>query len=127
MPCGESINVWQAGHIPAESFGFLGCPGQAEGCLQVIYCNARVQLLSDSTLNDIRPGRHIGASDIGVYGVQQSVPMEGKHIGILDSGHRMSVLLAARAEGAGKYMLPTKIDAPLQLPKVRSYSYRQRQ
>jgi len=51
---------------------------------------------------------------IGVYGVQQSVPMEGKQIGILGFGPiGMSVLLAARAEGAGKIYVTDKIDARL--------------
>lgn len=48
---------------------------------------------------------------IGIYSVKTSVPMKGKNIAILGFGPiGMSVLLSARAEGAGKIFVTDKIN-----------------
>lgn len=93
---------------------FLGCPGQAEGCLcerlvmPAASCFKVPAGMSDETAALIEP------LSIGVYAAAQSVPLAGAAIGILGSGPiGLSILLAARAAGAGTVYVTDKIDARL--------------
>lgn len=114
MPCGECDQCLAGRPHTCRKLRFLGCPGQAEGCLQeyIVMPESSCYPIPHSMTSD-----QAAISEpltIGVYGVQQSVPMEGKQIGILGFGPiGMSVLLAARAEGAGKIYVTDKIDARL--------------
>jgi len=114
MPCGECDQCLAGRPHTCRKLRFLGCPGQAEGCLQeyIVMPESSCYPIPHSMTSD-----QAAISEpltIGVYAVQQSVPMEGKHIGILGFGPiGMSVLLAARAEGAGKIYVTDKIDARL--------------
>ncbi|MGB9747654.1 MAG: alcohol dehydrogenase catalytic domain-containing protein [Bacteroidales bacterium] len=114
MPCRECDQCLAGRPHTCRKLRFLGCPGQAEGCLQeyIVMPESSCYPIPHSMTSD-----QAAISEpltIGVYAVQQSVPMEGKHIGILGFGPiGMSVLLAARAEGAGKIYVTDKIDARL--------------
>ena len=55
---------------------------------------------------------------IGLYAVRQSIPMNGKKVGILGFGPiGMSVLLPAMAMGAGEVYVTDKIDGRLQVAR----------
>lgn len=114
MPCGECDQCLAGRPHTCRKLRFLGCPGQAEGCLQeyIVMPESSCYPIPHSMTSD-----QAAISEpltIGVYAVQQSVPMEGKHIGILGFGPiGMSVLLAARAVGAETIYVTDKIDARL--------------
>jgi len=114
MPCGECDQCLAGRPHTCRKLRFLGCPGQAEGCLQeyIVMPESSCYPIPHSMTSD-----QAAISEpltIGVYAVQQSVPMKGKHIGILGFGPiGMSVLLAARAEGAETIYVTDKIDARL--------------
>jgi L-iditol 2-dehydrogenase len=95
---------------------FLGCPRQADGCLSEFIVMPQECCF---TIPDSMSYEEAAISEplaIGVYAVQQSVPMVGKRIGILGSGPiGLSVLLPALAQGAEKAYVTDKIDARLQL------------
>jgi L-iditol 2-dehydrogenase len=55
---------------------------------------------------------------IGVYAVQQSIPMENAAVGIFGFGPiGMSVLLPAQAKGAKKFFVTDKVDARIALAR----------
>jgi L-iditol 2-dehydrogenase len=82
---------------------FLGCPGQAEGCLSeyiVIPEAGCVPIPDDMSFDQAALSEPLA---IGVYAVRQSIPMRGARIGILGAGPiGLSVLLTARAQGAAR-------------------------
>jgi len=118
MPCGECDQCLAGRPHTCRKLRFLGCPGQAEGCLQeyIIMPESSCYPLPENMTADQAAISEPLA--IGVYAVQQSVPMKGKRIGILGFGPiGMSVLLAAQAEGAERIFVTDKIDARLSIAK----------
>lgn len=94
---------------------FLGCPQQMEGCL----CEYLV--LPEGNCFPIPDGMSFDEAaiveplSIGIYALTLSVPMRGAKIGILGAGPiGLSVLLPAKAQGAGRAYVTDKIDARLQ-------------
>ena len=90
---------------------FLGCPGQIEGCLSdyIVMPEASCFPLADGA--SFEEGALSEPLAIGVYAVQQSVPMKGAAIGILGAGPiGMSVLLPALNEGAASVFVTDKIE-----------------
>ncbi|MBN2763708.1 MAG: alcohol dehydrogenase catalytic domain-containing protein [Bacteroidales bacterium] len=116
MPCGYCDQCLAGRPHTCRNLRFLGCPGQADGCLSeyiVIPEGSCIPIADNLTLD------HASLSEplaIGVYAVQQSVPMKDAHIGILGFGPiGMSVLLPSIARGATKAYITDKIDERLQL------------
>ncbi|MFA6714238.1 MAG: alcohol dehydrogenase catalytic domain-containing protein [Victivallales bacterium] len=97
---------------------YLGCPGQAEGCL-----SEYIVMKEDSCFplgNKVTPeeGALSEPLSIGVYAVKLSIPMNGAKIGILGCGPiGLSVLLPALAQGAEKIYVTDKLDYRLELAK----------
>ena len=118
MPCGECDQCHTGRPHTCRKLRFLGCPGQADGCLQeyiVMPESSCFPIPAKMTFDQAAISEPLA---IGVYAVQQSVPMKGKHIGILGFGPiGMSVLLAAKAEGAEKIFVTDKMDARLSIAK----------
>ena len=92
----------------------LGCPKQAEGCLSEYIvmpetsCFPLPSSISDDEAALCEP------LAIGVYAVKGSIPMPGAKVGILGSGPiGLSVMFAARAQGAGRIYMTDKIDSRL--------------
>lgn len=98
---------------------FLGTPGQGEGCL------CEYILMPEASCHRVARGTSLESAalveplSIGVYSVRLArMPLRGRAIGILGCGPiGMSVLLAARAEGAAKVYVTDKIDARLRLAR----------
>lgn len=91
---------------------FLGCPGQAEGCLSEMLVMPQESCFLLPEGMTLEQGALSEPLTIGYYAVEQSVAMPGARIGILGSGPiGLSVLLAARAMGAEKIYVTDKIDA----------------
>ena len=116
MPCGECDQCLIGREHTCRKLKFLGCPGQAEGCLSeyIIMPESSCIPLSDKLSYDQAAISEPLA--IGVYAVRQSIPMKGAKIGILGFGPiGMSVLLPALTQGATKVYVTDKINKRLEI------------
>lgn len=118
MPCWQCDQCLAGRHHTCRKLRFLGCPGQAGGCL------SEYIIMPETSCFPISPGLSLDEAAIseplaiGVYAVQQSVPMPGSRIAILGSGPiGMSVMLASKAAGCGRIYMTDKIDERLKLVK----------
>lgn len=116
MPCFE-CDQCRAGRMhTCRKLRFLGCPGQAEGCLSeyIVMPETSVFPLPEGmTLDEAVISEPLA---IGVYAVKQSGDIRGKTIGILGTGPiGLSVLLPAKAWGAETVYATDKIDERLML------------
>ncbi|MCX7003212.1 MAG: alcohol dehydrogenase catalytic domain-containing protein [bacterium] len=119
MPCGVCDQCRAGRPHTCRALRFLGCPGQAEGCL------AEYLVLPEQccfSIKDTMTFDQAAASEplaIGVYAVSMSMPVRGARIGILGFGPiGMSVLLAAMAHGADKIYGSDKLDERLAIARA---------
>ncbi len=118
MPCWQCDQCLAGRHHTCRKLRFLGCPGQADGCLTeyIVMPDTSCFPLSENLTSD-----HGSISEpmaIGVYAVKKSAGVAGLKIGILGFGPiGMSVMLAAAAEGASSFYVTDKIDARLGIAK----------
>jgi L-iditol 2-dehydrogenase len=116
MPCWECDQCRAGRHHTCRNLRFLGCPGQAEGCLTeyLVMPEESCYPLEGKLITD-----HGSISEpmaIGVYAVKKSGGVKGKDIGILGFGPiGMSVMLAVKAEQAGKIFVTDKIAPRLSI------------
>jgi L-iditol 2-dehydrogenase len=114
MPCWECDQCLAGRHNTCRKLKFLGCPGQAEGCLMEYIVMPEESCFP---LNRKLTPDHGSISEplaIGIYAVKKSDNVTGLKIGILGFGPiGMSVMLAAKAEGVNKTYVTDKIDARL--------------
>lgn len=119
MPCGECDQCKAGRPHTCRKLRFLGCPGQADGCLSeyIVMPENSCFLISDHmTYTQAAISEPLA---IGVYAVNQSIPMEGATIGILGFGPiGMSVILPAIAKGANKIYVTDLIDERLAIAKA---------
>jgi L-iditol 2-dehydrogenase len=114
MPCWECDQCRTGRHHTCRKLKFLGCPGQAEGCLSeyIVIPEKSCFIIPDKLTYD-----HGSISEplaIGIYSVRKSGNIKGARVGILGFGPiGMSVLLAARAQGTDDIYVTDKIDARL--------------
>jgi L-iditol 2-dehydrogenase len=114
MPCRECDQCLAGRHHTCRKLKFLGCPGQAEGCLMeyIVMPEESCFPLSGKLIPD-----HGSISEplaIGVYAVKKSCGVKGLKIGIFGYGPiGMSVMLAAKAQGADNIFVTDKIDERL--------------
>jgi L-iditol 2-dehydrogenase len=114
MPCRECDQCLAGRYHTCRKLKFLGCPGQAEGCLSeyIVMPEENCFPLSKKLTPD-----HGSISEplaIGIYSVKKSGDVKALKIGILGFGPiGFSVLLAARAQGADKIYVTDKIDERL--------------
>src|SRR5664279_1502488 len=118
MPCHECDQCLAGRPHTCRKLRFLGCTGQAEGCLSEFI------VMPEHCCLEIRDGMTFDQAAIseplaiGVYAVKQSIPIEGTKIGILGVGPiGESVMLPAIALGAAKVYVTDKIDERLLLAK----------
>jgi L-iditol 2-dehydrogenase len=114
MPCHVCDQCRSGRHHTCRKLKFLGCPGQAEGCL------SEYIVMPDACCFPIAPDLSFDEAAIseplaiGVYAVKQSVPMPNSRIAILGSGPiGMSVMLAAKAAGCAKVYMTDKLEERL--------------
>ena len=94
---------------------FLGCPGQAEGCLSEFIVMPETSCFSIPESMTLEQAALSEPLSIGVYAAKLSEIGAGARIGILGSGPiGLSVLLAARAAGAGAVYMTDRLDARVQ-------------
>ena len=120
MSCGKCDQCRIERRHTCRKLRFLGCPGQAEGCLceyVVMPAECCYPIRKKTTLEQAAIAEPLS---IGVYAVEQSIPMRKARIGILGAGPiGLSVLLAAVARKAGRIYVTDKIEARL-TPALRA-------
>lgn len=103
---------------------FLGCPGQAEGCMSeyiVIPTSSCYVLPDNMTLDQAALSEPLS---VGLYAVRCAGDMTGKSLAILGSGPiGISILLAAVASGARNVCMTDKIDERLAIASEMGASW----
>jgi len=112
MSCGQCDQCRAHRRHTCRKLRFLGCPGQAEGCLSeyiVMPAECCYPIKLRTTMEQAAIAEPLS---IGVYSVNRSVAMRGARIGILGAGPiGLSVLLGAISQKAGRIYVTDKIEA----------------
>lgn len=114
MPCWKCDQCLAGRHHTCRHLKFLGCPGQAEGCLSeyIVMPEESCFPLSKNLTPD--QGAISEPLAIGVNAVKKSSGVKGLKVGILGFGPiGMSVMLAAKAHGADSFFVTDKIEQRL--------------
>jgi len=119
MACGQCDQCRNGRPHTCRRLKFLGCPGQAEGCL------AEFLVMPQACCFPIAAGmtfEQAALSEplaIGFYAVRCALPMKGARVAILGAGPiGLSVLVCARAMGAHAIYVSDKIAARLAVAKA---------
>ena len=116
MPCWECDQCLAGRPHTCRKLRFLGCPGQADGCLSEYIVMPETSCIPVSDKLSFDEAAISEPLSIGVYAVQESIPMKGAKVGILGFGPiGMSVLLPALSEGAENIYVTDKINERLEL------------
>jgi L-iditol 2-dehydrogenase len=124
MPCWECDQCREGRHHTCRNLRFLGCPGQAEGCLSeyIVMPETSCFPLSNKLTQD-----HGSISEplaIGIYSVKKSIDIKDTAVGVFGFGPiGMSVLLAAKAMGADNFFVTDNIDARLSIASKEGASF----
>lgn len=119
MSCGSCDQCRIGRQHTCRTLKFLGCPGQAEGCLSDVIVMPQECCFPVPESMTMEQAALSEPLSIGVYAVKQSVPMAGARIAILGSGPiGLSVLLAARSSGVEAAYVTDKIDDRLRLART---------
>ena len=114
MPCWQCDQCKTGRPHTCRNLKFLGCPGQADGCLSEYIVMPETSCFS---IPDSMSWDEAAISEplaIGVYAVNQSIQMRGARVGILGFGPiGMSVMLPAISKGADKVYVTDKIEGRL--------------
>jgi len=114
MPCWTCDQCKAGRYHTCRKLRFLGCPGQADGCLSEFIVMPERSCIPIDKLLSMDEAVISEPLAIGIYAVKKSVPMPGTSIAILGSGPiGMSVMLAARAEGCESVYMTDRIDERL--------------
>ena len=111
MPCYECDQCLSGRTHTCRRLLFLGCPGQAAGCLseKIVMPEGSCVLIEADMPLEI--AALIEPLSIGLYSVQESIPMQNARIAILGCGPiGLSVLACARALGAEKVYATDRLD-----------------
>ncbi|MFW5698599.1 MAG: alcohol dehydrogenase catalytic domain-containing protein [Planctomycetota bacterium] len=119
MPCHECDQCRAGRENTCRRLRFLGCPGQAAGLLsQRLVMPAECCLPVPAQMSDVEAAI-VEPLAIGVYAVEQSVPMAGATVGVLGFGPiGMSVLLPALAGGAARVHVTDRLDYRLAVARA---------
>lgn len=114
MPCWECDQCLAGRHHTCRKLRFLGCPGQAEGCLmEYIVMPEECCFLLDGNLTPDN-GSISEPLAIGVYAVKKAGNIKGLKIGLLGYGPiGMSTMLAAKVEDVENIFVTDLIDERL--------------
>jgi L-iditol 2-dehydrogenase len=111
MPCHECDQCLSGREHTCRKLKFLGCPGQADGCLSeyiVMPESSCFRVPDKMTFEEAAISEPLA---IGVYAVRQAGLARNAKIGILGFGPiGMSVMLSAMAAGTKKIYVTDKID-----------------
>lgn len=119
MPCHECDQCLAGRPNTCRKLKFLGCPGQADGCLSeyIVMPETSCYRLSGDLTAD--RGALSEPLSIGLYAVKRSVNVKGASVGILGFGPiGMSVMLAARAYGCKTFYITDKVSERLAIAGI---------
>jgi L-iditol 2-dehydrogenase len=124
LPC-FNCDQCKAGRFhTCRKLKFLGCPGQAEGCLSeyIVMPDTSCFIIPDNlTLEDAALSEPL---TIGVYAVNLAQTKPGMDIAILGCGPiGLSVLAALKVNAPGKIFVTDKLDYRLDLAKKEGVVY----
>ena len=124
MPCGTCDQCKVGRPHTCRKLRFLGCPNQADGCLTeyiVMPEESCFPIADHLTYTEAAISEPLA---IGLYAVNQSIPLEGATVGILGFGPiGMSVLLAAQAKGATRLFVTDLVEERLQIARECGAEY----
>ncbi len=116
MPCFECDQCRAGRENTCRNLRFLGCPGQAEGCLCeyiLIPETSCIPIPDHMSFDEAAISEPLA---IGLYGVKRSMPVSDMNIAVLGFGPvGMSVMLIAKAMGAKKIYVTDKLDYRLKI------------
>ena len=118
MPCWVCDQCLAGRHHTCRKLRFLGCPGQAEGCLMeyIVMPEESCFPLKGKLTPD--NGSISEPLAIGVYAVKKSGGIKGLNIGIFGYGPiGMSVMLVAKTQSVGKIYVTDIIDERLAISR----------
>jgi L-iditol 2-dehydrogenase len=103
---------------------FLGCPGQAEGCLSEFIVMPEESCFPLKGGLNADQGSLSEPLSIGIYSLKNAGDLKNERIAILGFGPiGMSVLLAGKANGARIIYITDKIDARLEIARKEGASF----
>ncbi|MGM0666364.1 MAG: alcohol dehydrogenase catalytic domain-containing protein [Bacteroidota bacterium] len=116
MPCYECDQCLAGREHTCRNLKFLGCPGQAEGCLsEMIIMPARSCFKIPDNMS-FAEAAFAEPLSIGYYAVQLSGIRKGDRVAILGAGPiGDSVLISSREAGAGAIYVTDRIDGRLDI------------
>jgi L-iditol 2-dehydrogenase len=118
MSCGVCDQCLAGRPHTCRKLRFLGCPGQADGCLSEYIVMPEESCYPIPGHMDFDQATITEPLSIGLYSVKQSVSMKGAVIGILGHGPiGMSVLMSAIVHGAVKIYVTDKINERLAIAR----------
>lgn len=116
MPCGQCDQCMAGRPHTCRKLRFLGCPGQADGCLTEYIVMPEGSCFPISDKLSYTEAAISEPLAIGLYAVNQSIPLKNASVGILGFGPiGMSVLLSAIAKGASDIYVTDLVDERLQI------------
>jgi len=116
MPCNNCEQCRAGRHHTCLNQKFLGCPGQADGSLSGYIVMPESSCFPLTKKLSLDHGALSEPLSIGLYALQQSIPIQGKRIGILGMGPiGMSVLLPVMMNNPASVYVTDKIDARLRM------------
>lgn len=118
MPCWKCDQCLAGRHNTCRNLKFLGCPDQAEGCLSEYIVMPETSCLP--LYGKLAPVHGVISEplSIGIYSVNQAVSLKRAKVGILGFGPiGMSVMLAAKAQGADSFYVTDKIKDRLSVAR----------
>lgn len=116
MPCFECDQCRAGRHHTCRNLKFLGCPGQAAGCLSEYIVMPETSCLPIPAKMSFDEAALSEPLAIGLYAVKQSAAITNANIGILGFGPiGMSVMLSSQALNAGNILVTDKIDSRLRM------------
>jgi L-iditol 2-dehydrogenase len=114
MPCWDCDQCKEGRHHTCRRLKFLGCPGQAEGCLKEFIIMPEESCFKVPPVMDSLAAAVSEPLSIGVYAFAKAGLVKNSSIGILGSGPiGMSILYAGRASGQEKIYVTDQIDERL--------------
>ncbi|MFO7851696.1 MAG: zinc-dependent alcohol dehydrogenase [Bacteroidota bacterium] len=118
MPCYECDQCLAGREHTCRNLKFLGCPGQAEGCLSEMIVMPANSCYRIPDRMSFAEAAFAEPFSIGYYAVQLSQLKRGANVAVLGAGPiGDSVLIAAREAGAESIFVTDKIDARLDISR----------
>lgn len=116
MPCGECDQCKEGRPHTCRNLRFLGCPGQADGCLSEYIVMPQKSCLPIPDHLSFEQAAISEPLAIGLYAVQTVGETKGKNAAVLGSGPiGLSVLAGLKSAGARYVCVTDKIDARLSI------------